>query len=251
MKASPALALTLFALSTGPSAAASFSGYDFDLVGSATIVGTDLQLTPASIYAGGAAWLSEGISTTAAFSASFSYRLQATDSFPMADGISFAFQGTGTGVIGFDGGNIGYAGLGAVGVVIQTWINNTYGLNVDGDPFNTSAAPALLGDAALVTGSQSVHYDPIAHRLSFEGTLVVDGTSYTGGQSIEINLEDRFGATMYVGFTGATGDSYADQRITSFQMPAIPEPGEWALMLAGLGAVAVAARRRNRVAASA
>jgi len=55
---------------------------------------------------------------------------------------------------------------------------------------------------------------------------------------------------MYLGFTGATGGTDADQRITSFAVStvttAVPEAETYAMMLAGLGMVGFIARRRKQ-----
>ena len=53
---------------------------------------------------------------------------------------------------------------------------------------------------------------------------------------------------MTMGFTGATGDNYADERVTAFSVdstPPVPEPETYAMLLAGLGALAFVARRRK------
>jgi hypothetical protein len=165
----------------------------------------------------------------------------------MADGISLAFQNSGTSAIGAGGGDLGYTGLNGVGSIIQTWGNNTVGLNTNGNAYSTKATPLHLGDAKLVTGNETVNYNAATHLLSMTGSLNVAGTSYAVSDTATVNLSEKFGATMYAGFTGATGGSYADQRITSFNViSAVPEPQSYALMLAGLGLMATIAHRRKK-----
>ena len=167
----------------------------------------------------------------------------------MADGITFALQAGGNNVIGNGGGDIGYGGLNAVGSVIQTWDNNRVGLNVDGDPFNTNSAPADLGAANLVTGSETVSYDVLSQILTMSGVLNVDGNVFNISDSKNIDLAAQFGGGIfYAGFTGGTGLSVADQRITDFSISVVPEPNTAALMLEGLGLLSVVARRKKKMA---
>ncbi len=249
--AATAVAAALIAM---PATADTFSGNNMNLVGNAVVLGNgDLQLTTNNAGQNGAAWLANGLSTTSSFSATFSFSLASPfvdggePVGTMADGISFAFQNiNNTSAIGCAGGNIGYGCMGAVGSVVQTWFNNTAGLNIDGNPYNTQLAPTDLGFRALVTGTETVSYNASTSLLSMTGTLNVDGNLFNISDSVTINLNTQFGPNMYVGFTGATGASYADQRITSFEMTtAVPEPETYAMMLAGLGLLGFAARRRK------
>jgi Protein of unknown function (DUF642) len=59
------------------------------------------------------------------------------------------------------------------------------------------------------------------------------------------------GTTMLVKFTGsendgASGGTIDNIRLTQDFVAAIPEPGEWAMMLAGLSIVSIIARRRKK-----
>lgn len=218
-----------------------------NLVGTATMIGSDIQLVSQG-GSGGAAWFVTPVSTTDSFNFDFAFSLQANGSWPMADGITFALQNNGTNALGQFGGNLGYTGLNAVGSVIQTWYNNTAGLNIDGNAYNTQAAPVDLGSADLVTGTQNVQYDASTNTLSMTGTLNVDGSIYNISDAQTIDLSAKFGDTMIMGFTGATGGAHADERITSSSLnsvAAVPEPETYALLLAGLGALGFVARRRK------
>jgi len=123
--------------------------------------------------------------------------------------------------------------------VVQTWFNNTAGLNIDGNPSRSKKAPVALGTAQLVTGSETVSYDAVAHQLSMSGTLNVDGKAFPISDSVSIDLAAKFGPNMYLGFTGATGAAFADQRITRFALTLVPEqkvvvvPGETTVVVPG------------------
>ena len=247
-----ATAAVAAALSAFPAAAATFGGHTVNLVGSATMIGSDLQLN--SDYGqAGAAWVAAPLSTAHSFSASFSFSLQSLNVYPMADGITLTLQNQGDNVVGEGGGNVGFNGLNGVGSVVQTWFNNTAGLNIVGDAYLTNAAPADMGAATLVLGTQTVTYNASTSLLSMVGTLNVDGTLYDVSDTIGINLSDRFGSSLplYIGFTGGTGASLADQRITSFTLSPVPEPEEWAMMLLGFGMVGYQIKRKQKKAAAA
>jgi hypothetical protein len=171
----------------------------------------------------------------------------------MADGITLTLQNQGDNVVGEGGGSVGYNGLNGVGSVVQTWLNNRAGLDIVGDAYLTNAAPADLGYATLVLGTQTVTYNASTSLLSMVGTLNVDGTLYDVSDATSINLSDRFGPSLplYIGFTGGTGLSLADQRITSFTLSPVPEPEEWAMMLLGAGMVGYQIKRKQKKAAAA
>lgn len=237
----------LFAAALAATSMAATAADPMNLVGTATMIGSDIQLVSYGNSAG-AAWFTSPVSTTDSFNIDFAFSLQNNGSSPMADGITFALQSQGINALGSAGGNVGYNGLNAVGSVIQTWYNNKAGLNIDGDAYNTQSAPADLGTANLVTGTENVQYDASSNMLSMTGTLNVDGSIYNISDSKSIDLSAQFGSTMTMGFTGATGGAQADERITSSSVnavAAVPEPETYAMLLGGLGALGFIARRRK------
>ena len=127
-----------------PNTASLFDGYNVSLNGTASILGSgNLQLV-SDFESAGSAWSNIPLLTTQSFSITFSFYLSGI-SFPQADGIALALQSAGTNALGYTGGNIGYGGInGVVGSIIQTWSNNTVGLNVDGNPYDTKSAPLSL-----------------------------------------------------------------------------------------------------------
>ena len=239
-----AVASTLFSL---PVAAAAFSSYDVNLVGSASVLGNgDLQLTN-DFGQAGAAWVTSPLSTANSFSATFSFSLQTLNFIPMADGVALVLQNQGTNnVVGSGGGDIGYTGLNGVGSIIQTWDNNKTGLNTDGNASNTKSAPTNLGAANLVMGTETVTYNALTHVLAMNGTLNVDGTLYSVSDNANIDLISQFGPSMYIGFTGGTGLSEADQRITSFNVAPVPIPAAIWLFGSALTGLVTLGRRKSR-----
>lgn len=248
-----AAAVTIAALCSGSASAAAIDLSTLNRVGSATMAGGDLQLTRNSGSAG-AGWLAQTISTTESFSATFSFSLLGNGfNGKMADGIALVFQNQGNNVVGNGGGDIGYwningSGAGAVGSIIQSWDNNKVGLSTNGVVQGVKSAGFNLGAANYVTGTETVSYNALTHELTMSGTLLDHSTnlSYAVSDAASVDLHAKYGGAMYVGFTGGTGGSYADQRITGFNVLAVPEPATYAMLLGGLGLVGFASRRKRR-----
>jgi hypothetical protein len=247
-----ALSAVVAAAVVVPASAATVDLTSLNRAGTAQMAGTDLQLTNTT-SSSGAAWLGQGISTTSSFTTTFQFSLKGNDSGKMADGISLAFQNVGNNVTGNGGGDVGYWNLGgsgssAVGSVIRSWNNNDYGLSTNGVVQGLKSSAFSLGASNYVTGTETVSYDAVAHTLTMTGSFLdkATNTSYAVSDTASINLNTKFGNTMYVGFTGGTGGTDADQRITSFAITtAVPEPETYAMLLAGLGMMGFIARRRK------
>ncbi|WP_432382212.1 lectin-like domain-containing protein [Duganella sp. P38] len=258
MRSLLACSAVVAAFAAVPASASVIDLSSLNRAGSAQLVDGALQLTntagPSNASGvAGAGWLTQGVSTGASFSTSFSFSLQGNDSGKMADGIALAFQNVGTNVTGVGGGDVGYWNIGgsgssAVGSVIRSWNNNQYGLSTNGVVQGLDATPFNLGASNNVTGSQTVSYNALTHALTMTGTLtdVSTGITYNISDSATVDLGAKFGSTMYVGFTGGIGGTDADQRITAFSLTtAVPEPESYAMLLAGIGLIGFAARRRK------
>lgn len=248
------LATGIFPAFSATASVVTFNGNQMNLVGSANLLNNgNLEFTNnKSTYQTSAAWLTLGVSTSHSFNFNFAFSLANKGSGYMADGITFALQNMGTQALGNQGGSLGYNGLNGVGSIIQTYSNNHVGLNTNGNAYSPAAAPTNLGLAKLVTGSETVKYNAITNVLSMIGELYVDNIKYSINDTVGINLATKFGPTMYVGLTGATGASTAEQQITSFGMSSVsststtvPEPGTYATLLAGLGLMGFIRRRKT------
>jgi len=242
-----------------------FNGLNVNLVGDATIPNSgsnagNLLLTPSTSGAVGAAWLTTPVSTTSAFSTTFSFNLANVGGIGNADGLALVFHNSGTSALGSSGGFLGIdlpdntTPGGAVAAVLQTFWNG-YGIvqNTDatGGPFTHSipvGAPIDLSTALLITGTETVAYDPATQTVSQNMNLgYTDGTSsgsFPLSTSANFDLGSLFGPTMTMGLSAATGAGTTDQAVTSWTVSGVPEPGS-ALFGLALCCVSLLHRRRG------
>ena len=249
--------------------ASSFDGLDVNLVGSATEQGSgsgaSLVLTPAAYDQAGAAWLTSAVSTSNAFSSTFSFVLDNPGGLGNADGLALVFQNQGTGVVGQDGGNLG-ANIpdsvtpgGAVVAFLQTY-QNSYGVGQNTDSSysvygNSNPTGVALWTASVISGTETVTYDPTTYLLTQQIQLsyAINGvtSSISLNASATENLGALFGPSVTVGITGATGSGFANQAVTSWSVSSIPEPMSALLASAGLGVAGLLASRRSKAARAA
>ncbi|RVT52542.1 PEP-CTERM sorting domain-containing protein [Rubrivivax albus] len=204
----------------------------------------------------GAGWAPEALSLdfNQAFSASFPFFI-AEGSVVRGDGIVLVLAATPG--LGNGGSDLGYNGLGAsVAFAIDTF-------HFDGEPVSPSLQILQGGNvtplAATETGLGDDIRDPALQwvaTLSYApsglddnaGTLTgtiwrPDLGSFSVSAGIDFAAEGLAGSPVHWGFTGGNGLADDGQYITS-AMP-VPEPGAWALLAAGLGAVGFVTRRRR------
>ena len=192
----------------------------YELVGTAVKTQHEIQLTHWDFSQDGAIWGHHPVHLDRSFVVEFSFSLVAPHLRPpQADGIAFVIQVDGRHALGGDGGGIGYLGLNGVASVVQTWVNNRVGFSLDGDPSSAPPAPADLGGSILVKGDETVSYDVATHTLSMTGRLTVDGVDYDIADSRVVDLAALLGSPeAFIGFTGATGAVFSDQRIRSWRL---------------------------------
>jgi hypothetical protein len=265
---------TVLALAGAPSAHAlqTFGTYqtfaDFStwtLLGSASAstiavddwIYSSLTLTaPGQGNQAGAAWAPDALDLdfNLPFEASFNFFIGA-GSVARGDGLVLALAASPG--LGGGGSDLGYGGLGAsIGLAIDTF-------HFDGEPVSPSLQILEGGDtsplAVTETGLGDTIRDPALQwvvTLQFTPSGLEDeagmltGTLWRpdlGSFSVSATLDfaaiGLAGGPVYWGFTASNGLADDGHILTSALQ--VPEPGGWALMLAGLAAVGVVVRRRT------
>ncbi len=199
--------------------ASGFSGGGMNLIGSAKLNGSALELTDGGGSEAAAAWyqVAANIST---FSTDFTFQITGTN--PTADGFTFAIQGNNSTAVGSSGGSLGYQGIpNSVAVKFDLYGNNGEGTDSTG-LFLNGAIPTTPSVDMSSSGVDLHSGHPLHAHLSYDGatltltlTDTVTSASFTTSWQVDIpfNVGDVVG---YVGFTGGTGGYAAVQNIQSW-----------------------------------
>jgi len=238
-----------------PSVLAQFNYPDFSnatglgLVSSAQIVNNRLRLTPSRFERIGAAWYNfarQDISRPWYTIFKFQITDRAgnidTDGQPGADGIAFVIQnfGTGSNAIGGAGAGIGYEGFPSSNILVvelDMWQNSRNVGHDRNDP-NPNHIAVMRGNSsfhtldntlALVTPTVNmsdgniytvkIEYSPNTNTLS----VFLDNLS-SPVLTASVNLPAILGGSNFawVGFTSATGASYQNHDILSWEWVSVP-----------------------------
>lgn len=182
---------------------------------------TQLQLTPASGSAAGTAWHKVRVPHATRWEVEFDYLTGTKSSIP-ADGFAFVLQNAlaGTAVIGSSGGALGVDSVTpSIGIYVNIYNTDSMGWIVNGT--KTGGMINLLG------GTNELEDGDVHFKLTYDGTTlsvtISKGTrSYTNTR--EFDLSNALGSDYsWLGFTGATGGSIAEQRIANFNFKVVGE----------------------------
>ena len=189
-----------------------FNGYN----GNPVINRKGIQLTDNNPTEDRSAWYTTKVSIDA-FSTTFDFNT--TKGAQTADGFTFAIQNSGTTALGYDGHDLGYAGIKhSVGIAF-----NLYNFSAFGSQFGFIASGKVPKTNTLM-GNVDLHNGDI-----FQANVTYDGVTLTATvtdlehpsdvftDSEKISIAKTIGShSAYVGFTGGTGVNFSTQKIDSW-----------------------------------
>ena len=196
---------------------AGFTSSAMSLSGSASISGTHLRLTPATGNCAGSGWAASPVPINS-FTNSFQFQLTSA----VADGMAFVIQNTSKTALGATGGGLGCSGIGhSIAIKFDIYNNAGEGTNSTGI-FANGAAPYTPSMDLTPSGLNIKNGHAFNVVMTYDGTTlswtITDATTGTSGTySSTVNIPSVIGApTAYVGFTGGTGGSTAQQDVLTW-----------------------------------
>ena len=184
-----------------------------------------LTLTQAAVNQARSAFYATPVNPSAGFTANFVYQVPVHSASP-ANGMTFVIQDQGTGAIGGNGGNLGYAGI-TPSVAVE------FNLLPTNNPGGTSTSATFLGNNGSI-GSNTTNTNTTGVNVAGSDPIEVTVAYNPAAQTMTENLLDTVtsgtysqtwtgvslsGSTnVYVGFTGSTGTSDAQQLVSNFSM---------------------------------
>jgi hypothetical protein len=197
----------------------------FQLNGGASLSGSSFQLTDGGVTETRSVFYNSPVNVQS-FTTDFTFQL--TD--PVADGFTFTIQNAGPNALGYNGGSLGYQGIGqSVGVKFDLYSNSGEGPNSTG-VYTDGAAPTVPSVNLTGTGIDLHSGDLMDAHIVYDGTALhvritdtVTGAQYAHPFTVDIPGTVG-GNTAYIGFTAGTGYSTAVQQILSwsYEPEAVP-----------------------------
>ena len=202
--------------------------------GSAALYGTRLRLTTTQSYATGTGWFADHVNVQT-FSNDFTFQISNPTTHSTGNGFAFVIQNSGTTAMGPTGGGLGYGPDNtshatpssqtpiAKSVAIKFDTVNNAGEGTDSTGIYKNGASPTLPATTLGNGVNLRSGDIFQVHMSYDGstlTMTITDTtnpSDTFTTSWPIDIPGTVGGnTAYVGFTGATGVSVANQDVVTW-----------------------------------
>ncbi len=232
------VASAAYTINTGGSSTINYgSGFvsaGLTMNGSAALNGTRLRLTTGVSNQAGSAWYSTPVSVDS-FTTDFTFQLAGIGTSAYGNGITFVIQNSGTNAVGPSGGGLGYGPDNvtkasassntpiAKSVAVKFDIVNNAGEGTNSTGLYQNGASPTMPAVTLGGGVNLRSGDTFAAHITYDGTTLTltltdqVNTSQTFTASWPVNIPSVVGGTTaYVGFTGATGGSIANQDIVTW-----------------------------------
>ncbi|MEI7446094.1 MAG: c-type cytochrome, partial [Burkholderiales bacterium] len=190
-------------------------GAEVRAAGTATAIGDGRTRMTEGFSQTGALWAARPWSTTDPFTTAFDFTIDGNGRH--ADGLAFVLQGGGTTALGGGGGCLGACGLpGWTAAALHTWTYNSAGW--EGQDLGWGRRPLGfdLGAAQRIVGRMSISWNPVNSRLSMTVSMLVDGVPRSFTDELNLDLQSRFGPSVTVGITAATGGGRATQTVSGW-----------------------------------
>ena len=213
-----------------------FTSGTMDLLGSATLNGSVLQLTDGGTSEAAAAWFYNSRYgdgqlelNIQAFTTDFTFQITPA-STTTADGFTFTIQGSSPSAIGPSGGGLGYgpdSPSGTAGipssVAVKFDLYSNQGEGTDSTGLYTNGASPTTPAVDMTSSGVNLHSgDPMHAHITYDGTtLTLTLTDVTTNASFTtswaVNIPTIVGGNVaYVGFTAGTGGNASVQSIQSW-----------------------------------
>lgn len=182
-----------------------------------------------------------------------------------ADFVTFTKIDSSGGIITVDGMNLAFSGVqnataaGNANVVANLFFGGGFSFEANEDSQLSNSFQLVSGtlsggasDALLRSGSIDVFLDqPIffAMSISVASGVAGDAGPQSARSDFSNTLEVPFGMDVFVvpaGVTANSGTWLVNNRRVDLNVSPVPEPGTWAMMIAGLGAIGFSKRLRRR-----
>ncbi|MGB8535840.1 MAG: chitobiase/beta-hexosaminidase C-terminal domain-containing protein, partial [Acidobacteriaceae bacterium] len=207
--------------------ASGFAGGGMNLVGSAKLNGSSLELTDGGTGEAAAAWYQVEASISS-FATDFTFQITPGTN-PIADGFTFAIQGNNPTAVGPEGGGLGYGGTDGIphSVAVKFDLYNNDGEGTDSTGLYTNGASPMVPAVDMTSSGVNLHSgDPFHVHITYDGTTLVmtitdTTTNATFTTSWAVDIPATVGDVVaYVGFTGGTGGDTAIQNIQTWTFTA-------------------------------
>jgi hypothetical protein len=204
--------------------ASGFASGGMNLLGSAKLNGSSLELTDGGTDEAAAAWY-QVEANIESFATDFTFQITPGTN-PTADGFTFAIQANNSTAVGPAGGDLGYGGgTGRIpnSVAVKFDLYNNDGEGTDSTGLYTNGAAPTMPAVNMTGSGVNLHSgDPFHVHITYNGTTLVmtitdTTTNATFSTSWTVGIPTIVGDVVaYVGFTAGTGGDTAVQNIQAW-----------------------------------